>query len=82
MKTDKRIILNLLLVAALALSLAPLAQPAQADNTAQSLPFSQNWSNTGLIATNDDWSGVAGIVGFLGRILRQAQESIRRLCLA
>jgi len=30
MKTDKRIILNMLLVAALTLSLAPLAQPAQA----------------------------------------------------
>ena len=66
MKTDKRIILNVLLVAALALSLAPFARPAQADNTAQSLPFSQGWSNTGLITTEDNWSGVPGISGFRG----------------
>lgn len=37
-----------------------------ATNTPQSLPFSQNWSNAGLITANDDWSGVPGIVGFLG----------------
>jgi uncharacterized protein len=29
-------------------------------------PFSQDWSNTGLITTNDDWSGVPFIVGYLG----------------
>ncbi|MBJ7404606.1 MAG: hypothetical protein JHD07_15425 [Bradyrhizobium sp.] len=28
--------------------------------------FLQDWSNTGLITTNDDWSGVASIVGYLG----------------
>ncbi|MBW6398432.1 ExeM/NucH family extracellular endonuclease [Roseomonas sp. HJA6] len=28
--------------------------------------FSQDWSNTGLIATNDDWSGVASIMGYRG----------------
>ncbi|HXH69268.1 MAG TPA: hypothetical protein VNI60_02865, partial [Pyrinomonadaceae bacterium] len=38
----------------------------QANNTPQTLPFSQNWTNTGLITTNDDWSAVPGIVGFLG----------------
>ncbi len=38
-----------------------------ANNTAQPLPFSQDWTNTGLITANDDWSGVAGIVGFLGQ---------------
>jgi hypothetical protein len=32
----------------------------------QTLPFSQNWSNTGLITVNDDWSMVPGIVGYLG----------------
>ena len=37
-----------------------------ADSTYQSLPFSQNWSNTSLITTNDDWSGVPGIVGYHG----------------
>ena len=39
---------------------------AQADNTPQALPFSQNWSNAGLIANDDIWSGVAGIEGFRG----------------
>ena len=28
--------------------------------------FSQDWSNTGLITTNDDWSGVPSIVGYRG----------------
>lgn len=35
-------------------------------NTPQGLPFNQNWANAGLITANDDWSGVPGIVGFLG----------------
>jgi predicted extracellular nuclease len=40
--------------------------PVLADSTTQGLPFSQNWSNTGLITTNDDWSGVPGIIGYRG----------------
>ena len=28
--------------------------------------FSQDWSDTSLITTNDDWSGVPSIVGFRG----------------
>lgn len=31
-------------------------------------PFSQNWTNTGLITTTDDWSGVLGFTGYLGDI--------------
>jgi len=30
--------------------------------------FSQNWTNTGQITANDDWSGVPSIVGYLGDI--------------
>ncbi len=41
-------------------------RPALANNTYQTLPFSQNWSNIGLITANDDWSGVPGIIGYLG----------------
>ncbi|MFT3744439.1 MAG: carboxypeptidase regulatory-like domain-containing protein [Pyrinomonadaceae bacterium] len=37
------------------------------NSTPQSLPFSQNWSNSGLITTNDDWSGVPGIEGYFLR---------------
>jgi uncharacterized protein len=34
--------------------------------------FSQNWANTGLITTNDDWSAVPSIQGFLGQDLTTA----------
>lgn len=47
--------------------LAALGTPALADTTPQTLPFTQDWTNTGLITTNDDWSGVPGIVGYLGQ---------------
>ena len=40
-----------------------------ANNTPQTLPFTQNWANIGLITTNDNWSGVLGIEGFLGQDL-------------
>jgi len=40
--------------------------PVAADTTPQSIPFSQAWGNTGLITTDDDWSGVPGIIGHRG----------------
>jgi hypothetical protein len=40
--------------------------PAALAQTAQPLPFSQDWSNTGLITADDDWSGVPGIIGYRG----------------
>ncbi|NOT60743.1 MAG: hypothetical protein HOP19_11040 [Acidobacteria bacterium] len=39
---------------------------AQANSTAQTLPFTQNWATIAQITANDDWSSVAGIEGFLG----------------
>lgn len=45
---------------------------ALADATPQPLPFAQNWSNTGLITANDNWSGVPGIIGFRGDNLTAA----------
>jgi len=33
---------------------------------AQPLPFIQNWTNTGLITADNDWSGVPGIIGYRG----------------
>jgi len=46
---------------------AVVAIPAAfADTTPQTLPFSQNWSNTGLIQADDDWSLVPGIIGYRG----------------
>lgn len=44
----------------------------QADNTAQPMPFVQDWSNPNLIITDDDWSGVPGIIGFRGDNLTTA----------
>jgi DNA/RNA endonuclease G (NUC1) len=38
----------------------------RADGTAQTPPFLQDWTNTGLITTDDNWSAVPGIVGFRG----------------
>jgi peptidase C25-like protein len=43
-----------------------LAPRVQADSAPQPLPFNQTWSNTGLITTDDNWSGVPGITGFRG----------------
>jgi len=51
---------------ALLAAIAGLPVPAGADTAAQALPFSQNWSDTGLIIANDDWSGVPGVVGYRG----------------
>lgn len=53
-------------IAAVALLSVLTAGRAAADATYQALPFSQDWTNTGLITTNDDWSGVPGILGYLG----------------
>ena len=38
------------------------------NTTTQTLPFSQNWSNTSLITVNNDWSSVPGIEGFFGEV--------------
>jgi uncharacterized protein len=52
--------------AVLALGFVGFTGDGRADGTAQSLPFSQNWTNTGLITANDNWSGVPGVEGHLG----------------
>ena len=43
--------------------------PAGANTSPQTLPFSQEWTNTGQITANDNWTGVAGIEGYLGQDL-------------
>ena len=56
-------------IATLFLALAAivaLARSAGADGTYQTLPFTQDWTNIGLINVSDDWSGVPGIIGFRG----------------
>ncbi len=49
-----------------------LLRVANADTSAQTLPFSQNWANTALITTSNDWSGVPGIIGYRGDALTGA----------
>jgi predicted extracellular nuclease len=53
------------LIGAFLLSIIP-ALPVAADTTPQSLPFSQSWTNIGLITVDDNWNGVPGIVGYRG----------------
>lgn len=68
-KWEKSTILSLAVFLALGLISVGIGDvEVQANNTAQTLPFSQNWTNAGLITTNDDWSTVPGIVGYLGDI--------------
>ena len=43
-----------------------LALIPQADTSVQALPFSQAWTNTALISTDDNWSSLPGIVGYRG----------------
>jgi len=74
MKSVKRTFLNLWVVLALVASVMPATQTAQANNTYQSLPFSQDWSNTGLITVNDDWSGVPGVIGYRGDALTSVND--------
>ncbi len=63
--------LTLVLLAVLGLCL-PASRPAFATNTPQTLPFSQDWTNIGLITADDNWSGVPGIEGFRGDALTGA----------
>ena len=53
-------------VLAILCALVAIPPATSADGTLQTLPFSQNWSNTGLITADDDWSGVPGIIGYRG----------------
>jgi len=53
------------------LLLAVVALPVAAQ-TPQALPFSQDWTDIGLITIDDDWSGVDGIVGYRGDDLTTA----------
>ncbi len=62
------LVLILTLLASLVMMPAAPAAAASRPNDAayQTLPFSQAWTDTGLITTNDDWSGVPGIMGYRG----------------
>ncbi len=52
----------------IALSVA-LMQRASADNTVQTLPFFQDWTDTALLNVENNWSAVPGIAGFRGQLV-------------
>ncbi len=67
MKTGLKFIkIGFTIILFLGLVLIPPAHAVEADGTAQTLPFSQDWTDTSLITTDADWSGVPGILGFKG----------------
>jgi endonuclease G len=43
-----------------------------ANLVAQPIPFTQNWTNTGLITMDDNWDAVPGVVGYRGDSLTGA----------
>src|SRR5262245_61622726 len=49
-----------------------LVRSVSADLSPQTLPFSQDWTNTGLITTDGNWAGVPGIIGYRGDDLTTA----------
>ena len=62
-----RILWTVMLIVGMVAMPVNAAFPAHpADTSYQTLPFAQNWTNTGLITTDDDWSGVVGIMGYRG----------------
>ena len=60
--------LNGVMIVVLLLGLVEVfpAQLVRANSTAQGIPFFQDWSNTSLITTEADWSGVPGVMGYKG----------------
>jgi 5'-nucleotidase len=54
------------------LLLAPQAAQADVSASISSYPYNQDWSDAGLITTNNDWSGVAGVQGYRGDDLTAA----------
>jgi hypothetical protein len=59
-------------LAVAALALVTSSQAPRADGVAQGLPFNQSWTNTAAITVSDDWSGVAGVIGYRGDALTGA----------
>ncbi len=56
----------------------PVSQPQ--DTAYQPLPFTQDWSNTSLITTSNDWSGVPGLIGHRGDDLTTTTGPIPKRC--
>lgn len=59
-------LVSILALSALFIQSVNFSEKAFANGNAQSVPFTQNWSNTGLITADDDWNSVPGIIGYRG----------------
>ncbi|MGH9941873.1 MAG: Calx-beta domain-containing protein [Pyrinomonadaceae bacterium] len=72
-KTRLRLATLAILACAAATLLLPYAglptAVVRADNTFQTLPHTQNWTNTALISAEDNWTSVPGVIGFRGDAL-------------
>ena len=79
-RAKTKLIWIFVLVTLVALTLGSV--PARANNTPDVLPFSQDWSNTGLIIADDNWSGVPSIIGYRGDGLTAATGVDPRTVLA
>jgi large repetitive protein len=64
--TRRRLLTGVLAVLAALGVLVTVGSVSYANTTPQALPLSQDWSDTDLITTNDDWSRVPGIIGYRG----------------
>jgi predicted extracellular nuclease len=62
----RRVFTAPLLTLAIGLALVTFDDGLRADGTPQLLPLSQDWNNTALITTLNDWGGVPGIIGYRG----------------
>src|SRR5215204_6822210 len=60
------VLVSIIVLSALFYQNLGLSQTTFANGNAQTVPFTQNWSNTNLITTNDDWNSVPGIIGYRG----------------
>src|SRR5919108_3734440 len=55
-----------LIAGIVAVAAAAVVSTAAADTAPQALPFGHAWSDAGLIAADDDWTGVPGFIGYRG----------------
>lgn len=68
MRSSKKLVAGAAGVSLMAsgLALVTASGASAAVDTKLTVPYSQDWSDAGLITADDDWSGVTGVQGYLG----------------
>ena len=82
MKTFRRVVCLVAIISIGFGFLSGIPARVRATNAPQTLPFQQNWSNASMIAVNNDWSGVPGIIGYRGNDLNTTIGADLRTVLA